>query len=47
MNWMSSFVEVVNWEEESQPRLKDFVVFPVFVLFFPTLRFFLDRFLYE
>ncbi|KAL7091129.1 hypothetical protein ACP275_12G086200 [Erythranthe tilingii] len=48
MNWiMSSFVEVVEWEEESQPRLKDFVVFPFFVLFFPTLRFFLDRFLFE
>ncbi|GFQ01717.1 asc1-like protein [Phtheirospermum japonicum] len=44
------FVEVVKsmeWEQESYPQYHDFIVLPFFVLFFPTLRFFLDRFVFE
>lgn len=44
------FVEEINsmdWEGESYPRLKDFLVLPFFICFFPTVRFFLDRFVFE
>ncbi|KAL1803256.1 hypothetical protein ACET3Z_031903 [Daucus carota] len=36
-----------NWEQESYPQYEDFVVLPLFALFFPTVRFFLDRFVFE
>ncbi|KAI3467184.1 hypothetical protein Pfo_023847 [Paulownia fortunei] len=44
------FLEVVSsldWEQESYPQYEDFIVFPFFVLFFLTVRFFLDRFVFE
>ncbi|OVA12771.1 TRAM/LAG1/CLN8 homology domain [Macleaya cordata] len=37
----------IDWEDESYPRYEDFVVLPVFALFFPSIRFFLDRFIFE
>ncbi|XP_010905767.1 ASC1-like protein 1 isoform X1 [Elaeis guineensis] len=37
----------VDWEKESYPAYEDFVALPFFVLFFPTVRFFLDRFVFE
>lgn len=37
----------VDWEHESYPELEDFVVLPVFVLFFPAVRLFLDIFVFE
>ncbi|KAK6157740.1 hypothetical protein DH2020_011988 [Rehmannia glutinosa] len=37
----------MDWEQESYPQHEDFVVFPFFVLFFPIVRFFLDRFVFE
>uniref|UniRef100_A0A5B7CCZ5 TLC domain-containing protein n=1 Tax=Davidia involucrata TaxID=16924 RepID=A0A5B7CCZ5_DAVIN len=37
----------VDWESESYPLYEDFVVLPFFVLFFPTIRFILDRFVFE
>ncbi|PIA63364.1 hypothetical protein AQUCO_00201004v1 [Aquilegia coerulea] len=40
-------VSSINWHHESYPRYEDFLVLPIFVLFFPSIRFFLDRFVLE
>ncbi|XP_070016627.1 ASC1-like protein [Nicotiana sylvestris] len=37
----------LNWEYESYPGYEDFAVLPLFALFFPTIRFLLDRFVFE
>ncbi|RWW25838.1 hypothetical protein GW17_00009809 [Ensete ventricosum] len=37
----------MSWEQESYPAYEDFLALPFFVLFFPTIRFFLDRFVFE
>ncbi|KAF3623114.1 ASC1-like protein [Capsicum annuum] len=37
----------LNWEYESYPSYGDFAVLPLFALFFPTVRFCLDRFVFE
>ncbi|XP_073001288.1 ASC1-like protein 1 isoform X2 [Typha latifolia] len=37
----------VDWERESYPAYEDYIALPFFVLFFPTVRFFLDRFVFE
>ncbi|KAJ6814265.1 ASC1-like protein 1 [Iris pallida] len=37
----------INWEEESYPAYEDFTVLPFLLLFFPTVRFLLDRFVFE
>jgi hypothetical protein len=37
----------VDWERESYPAYDDFLALPAFVIFFPTVRFFLDRFVFE
>jgi hypothetical protein len=37
----------LDWEQEAYPSYDDFLALPVFVLFFPTVRFFLDRFVFE
>ncbi|KZV18626.1 hypothetical protein F511_03520 [Dorcoceras hygrometricum] len=37
----------VDWEQESYPQYQDFIVLPFFAVFFPTVRFFLDRFVFE
>ncbi|XP_030449504.1 ASC1-like protein [Syzygium oleosum] len=36
-----------DWEGESYPEYGDFAVLPFFALFFPFVRFFLDRFVFE
>ncbi|OMO93669.1 hypothetical protein CCACVL1_06393 [Corchorus capsularis] len=41
------FVKSINWEAESYPAYEDFIVLPFFFLFFPTVRFFLDRYVFE
>ncbi|CAN1297740.1 Ceramide synthase 1 LOH3 [Linum perenne] len=41
------FLKSVDWEHESYPAYEDYVVLPFFAVFFPTVRFFLDRFLFE
>ncbi|KAL0430045.1 UNVERIFIED_CONTAM: ASC1-like protein [Sesamum radiatum] len=44
------FLEVVSsmdWEQESYPQYEDFIVLPIFIIFFPTVRYFLDRFVFE
>eukprot|EP00268_Persea_americana_P048037 TRINITY_DN5045_c0_g1_i1.p1 TRINITY_DN5045_c0_g1~~TRINITY_DN5045_c0_g1_i1.p1 ORF type:complete len:308 (-),score=43.24 TRINITY_DN5045_c0_g1_i1:986-1909(-) len=38
---------VIDWKEESDPLFVDFAVVPLLALFFPTVRFFLDRFVFE
>ncbi|KAL6496083.1 ASC1-like protein [Orobanche hederae] len=40
-------VKSVDWEQESYSQYEDFIVLPFFVLFFPTVRFFLDIFVFE
>ncbi|KAJ3677516.1 hypothetical protein LUZ60_003240 [Juncus effusus] len=37
----------IDWERESYPAYEDFLVLPLFVVFFPTVRFLLDRFVFE
>ncbi|GAB2297107.1 Ceramide synthase 1 loh3 [Dionaea muscipula] len=37
----------IDWETESYPRYEDYLVLPLFALFFPSVRFFLDRFVFE
>ncbi|GAA0151184.1 transferase [Lithospermum erythrorhizon] len=37
----------IDWEQESYAEYGDFMVLPLFALFFPTVRFFLDRFIFE
>ncbi|TKY69466.1 LAG1 longevity assurance-like 3 [Spatholobus suberectus] len=37
----------IDWNQESYPAFRDFSVIPFFALFFPSLRFLLDRFLFE
>ncbi|KAF4357813.1 hypothetical protein F8388_024424 [Cannabis sativa] len=36
-----------NWEKESHPQYQDFFLIPLFALFFFSVRFFLDRFVFE
>ncbi|XP_041014183.1 ceramide synthase 1 LOH3-like [Juglans microcarpa x Juglans regia] len=36
-----------DWEQESYPAYEDFAILPFFALFFPSVRFFLDRFIFE
>lgn len=38
---------LINWEEESYPDYQDFLAIPILLLFFPTVRFMLDRFVFE
>ncbi|CAH9096478.1 unnamed protein product [Cuscuta epithymum] len=38
---------MIDLEQESYPKLEDFAALPIFALFFPTIRFLLDRFVFE
>ncbi|XP_038721452.1 LAG1 longevity assurance homolog 3-like [Tripterygium wilfordii] len=40
-------VKSIDWEHESYPVYEDFIVLPFFVLFFPSVRLLLDRFVFE
>ncbi|XP_057485179.1 ASC1-like protein [Actinidia eriantha] len=44
---LSNLVRSIDWEQESYPEYKDFALLPCFALFFPSVRFFLDRFVFE
>lgn len=44
---ISELVGSIDWEHDSYPEFQDFAVLPFFILFFPTVRFFLDRFVFE
>ncbi|KAI3866913.1 hypothetical protein MKW92_018878 [Papaver armeniacum] len=37
----------INWEKESYPVYQDFLALPFFAIFFPSVRFFLDRLIFE
>ncbi|XP_047341395.1 ASC1-like protein [Impatiens glandulifera] len=37
----------INWEQETYPDYEDFALLPIFAVFFPSVRFFLDRFVFE
>ncbi|CAN0877013.1 Ceramide synthase 1 LOH3 [Linum grandiflorum] len=37
----------IDWDSESYPSASDFVAIPFFAVFFPLLRLFLDRFLFQ
>ncbi|KAK6261797.1 hypothetical protein QUC31_007613 [Theobroma cacao] len=37
----------INWESESYPELNDFLLLPFFALFFPAVRFFLNKLVFE
>ncbi|XVF03096.1 hypothetical protein REPUB_Repub04eG0231200 [Reevesia pubescens] len=41
------FIKSIDWEQEAYPAYEDFIVLPLFALFFPSIRFFLDRFVFE
>ncbi|KAK2976397.1 hypothetical protein RJ640_008107 [Escallonia rubra] len=40
-------ISSIDWEHESFPEYGDFALLPLFALFFPSVRFFLDRFVFE
>ncbi|KAG5532613.1 hypothetical protein RHGRI_027044 [Rhododendron griersonianum] len=44
---IAEFTRSIDWEQESYPEYGDFAVLPFFALLFPSVRFFLDRFLFE
>ncbi|KAF7808972.1 ASC1-like protein [Senna tora] len=46
MDWIRQ-LSSVDWHHESYPAYEDFVILPLFAIFFPTVRFFLDRFIFE
>ncbi|KAJ8763870.1 hypothetical protein K2173_003652 [Erythroxylum novogranatense] len=41
------YAQSIQWEHESYPAYGDYFVLPFFALFFPSVRFFLDRFVFE
>ncbi|CAK7326450.1 unnamed protein product [Dovyalis caffra] len=41
------YVKSIKWEHESYPAYEDYIVLPLFALFFPFVRFFLDRFVFQ
>ena len=44
---MLDLLQSIDWQQESYPNSKDFIVLPFIALFFLTIRFFLDRFIFE
>ncbi|XP_058775577.1 ASC1-like protein [Vicia villosa] len=40
-------VTSVDWQHESYPAFPDFFLLPFFAIFFPSLRFLLDRFIFQ
>ncbi|PKA52999.1 ASC1-like protein 1 [Apostasia shenzhenica] len=44
---LAEFLSYIDWELESYPAYEDFVFLPILALFFPTIRFLLDRFVFE
>ncbi|WJX63217.1 ASC1-like protein [Trifolium repens] len=46
MDWIQQ-LNSVDWQHESFPAYRDFFLLPFFAFFFPSLRFFLDTFIFE
>ncbi|MCL7022596.1 hypothetical protein MKW94_019223 [Papaver nudicaule] len=47
MGLMELMSSTIDWEKESYPAYQDFVALPFSALFFPSVRFILDRFVFE
>ncbi|KAF3784933.1 longevity assurance-like protein 3 [Nymphaea thermarum] len=41
------WLDRIPWDEESYPAYQDFAVLPLLAIFFPFVRFFFDRFIFE
>ncbi|KAJ6899443.1 LAG1 longevity assurance [Populus alba x Populus x berolinensis] len=41
------YAKSIQWEHESYPAYEDYIVLPLFSLFFTFVRFFLDRFVFQ
>ncbi|KAI9170273.1 hypothetical protein LWI28_025381 [Acer negundo] len=46
MDFIKRF-KFLDWEQESYPAYEEFMILPLFALFFPTVRFLLERFVFE
>jgi hypothetical protein len=44
---VTRLLSLIDWERESYPAYEDFTALPFLVIFFPTVRFVLDRFVFE
>ncbi|CAK9157363.1 unnamed protein product [Ilex paraguariensis] len=44
---IAELARAIDWQQESYAQYEDFAVLPLFVIFFPCVRFFLDRFVFE
>lgn len=44
---LTEYLSSIDWEQEAYPSYEDLAVLPILVLFFPTVRFFLDKFVFE
>ncbi|CAN1140619.1 hypothetical protein LINPERPRIM_LOCUS24952 [Linum perenne] len=43
----AEILDSIDWEHESYPAYEDYIVLEALAFFFPTVRFFLDRFVFE
>lgn len=46
-SWVAHHLASIDWHHESYPEFRDFSVLPFLALFFPSLRIFLDTFVFE
>ncbi|GAA0153619.1 transferase [Lithospermum erythrorhizon] len=44
---ISELLQNIDWEQESYPQYQDLLLLPLFFVFFPIVRLFLDRFVFE
>lgn len=44
---LTEYLRSIDWEQEAYPSYEDLAVLPILVLFFPTVRFLLDKFVFE
>lgn len=40
-------IKSIDWEQESYPAYEDFILLPFFLILFPSVRFLLERFVFE
>ncbi|KAK4597377.1 hypothetical protein RGQ29_015071 [Quercus rubra] len=44
---LTAILSSIDWQYESYPTYEDFLILPFFALLFPSVRYFLDRFIFE
>ncbi|CAB4264885.1 unnamed protein product [Prunus armeniaca] len=44
---LTEYLRSIDWEQEAYPAYEDFTILLLFILYFPTVRFFLDKFVFE